>query len=88
MIFLRELKKYYKRSKTKQIKFQKLFDEYEIYLKDTKLKQIRFVENEDDDEREIKRRRQKDKKMRPGLTECITVVSTLDCEANEINSYD
>lgn len=85
-MFLRELKKFCKKSRTKQIKFQKLFDEYEIIFKDSNLKQISYDENENEEERDTKQRRQKDKKIRPGLTECITIAATLDCEANEIDS--
>ena len=75
---------FYKRPRARQIKFQQLFDEYELYFKDRKLKQIKFNQNEDEDDNEdTKQKRQKDKKRRPGLTECITVAATLDCEPNE-----
>ena len=78
---------FYKSPRARQVKFQQLLDEYELYFKDRKLKQIKFNQKEDEEDNEdtedTKQKRQKDKKRRPGLTECITVAATLDCEPNE-----
>ena len=78
------LKKMYKRSIKKEIKFQELVEEYEIYYKKSNLKQIKF-ENKYSAEEDTKQFNERNKKFIPDITELITVMATLDCQAIENN---